>query len=70
MKNAKTSRTEMKSLKDYANSVFGDKKKASLWFNTASAALGNKKPSELATTKTGAEQVKAELMRIEYGILS
>lgn len=48
--------------------VFGSREKFLGWFDTPSAALGGKAPSELVSLKAGAQLVMDELGRIEYGV--
>ena len=39
------------------------------WLNSNVPALGNRKPIEMITSGIGAEMVKEELLRMEYGVI-
>ena len=56
---------EWKGVFDYAIEVLGDPDKVHMYFNTPSIALGGKKPIDCP-----ASDVRAELNRIEHGIIS
>jgi putative toxin-antitoxin system antitoxin component (TIGR02293 family) len=50
--------------------VFEDKDRFLAWMRQPSAALGNKTPLSLLSSRFGAEMVLDELGRIEHGIVS
>ncbi len=50
--------------------VFGDKQRFISWMAQPSAALGNKIPEELLSSRIGTELVLDELGRIEHGIIA
>ncbi len=50
--------------------VFDSLEHFQVWLNTASVALGNKKPAELLSSRYGIGMILDELGRIEHGIFS
>lgn len=48
--------------------VFGSREKFIEWFDAPNTALGGNKPRELVKLKIGAQLVRDELVRIEYGV--
>ena len=50
--------------------VFGDRQRFLAWMGYPSAALGDKKPVDLLSSRFGADLVMKELGRIEHGIPS
>jgi putative toxin-antitoxin system antitoxin component (TIGR02293 family) len=54
-------------LVEEATRIFGSEEKASRWLNTPHPLLGNAAPRALLDSDAGAQQVRDELIRIEYG---
>lgn len=50
--------------------TLGASEKAAHWMNTPNLALGNETPLQLLDTDSGAQEVEAVLMRIEWGVYS
>lgn len=50
--------------------VFDSLEDFQIWLNTASVALGNKKPVELLSSRYGIGMILDELGRIEHGVFS
>lgn len=61
---------EVTLLFDYGVHVFGDSTKFSKWLNRNNIALGGLNPKSLLDTNQGIKAVKAELSKIEYGVLA
>ncbi len=55
---------------ELAVEVLCDEQQALAWLREPEHGLGERVPLELLGTDAGAEQVKAELMRIRYGFLA
>lgn len=53
-----------------AETVFGSQSDAEAWLCTPAIALDGKKPIDLIATRAGAELVKDQLIRLEYGVYS
>lgn len=61
--------SDFDSLLKIGENTFGSKEKFDIWFNTPNFALGNKKPSEIATNYEGMDLILSTLHRINHGIL-
>jgi Antitoxin Xre/MbcA/ParS C-terminal toxin-binding domain len=62
--------TPIAELTNLAADVFEDRPEARRWMDSPLHALGGRTPRDLCRTKTGAEQVRQLLGRIEHGVFS
>ena len=53
-----------------AETVFGSQSDAEAWLRTPALALDGKKPIDLIATRAGAELVRDQLVRLDYGVYS
>ena len=59
---------QVSKLLEYAENVFGNSEKASLWFKMPSIVFENLLPVELIGSLSGINLINDELIRIEHGV--
>ena len=60
----------LKHVVEFAETVFGDAEKAHLWLREPCRALDKSVPMELLETEAGANLVRDEIGRIQYGMFA
>ena len=59
---------QVSKLLEYAETVFGNSEKASLWFKMPAIVFENIQPIELIGSLSGINLINEELIRIEHGV--
>ncbi len=59
---------QLSKLLEYAENIFGNKEKVSLWFKVPSVVFENHRPIEFIGSLSGINLINDELIRIEHGV--